>query len=646
MLSINKQILLDIFIISLILFVGYSLKYENIRPSGSYLILYGITLINWIVLSVYHGKYDHFSNMDRSLYLKSSLWVAAYSLFFTTLMISIVGIISISRLFLLSTLIFLFLKEVVLGLLFLTEQNHDAIPLSENDRREQFKDLVSIKYMLPSLVWLVAIFIFMVWLKTSRVYYYEGLEQILLVLFGSWAISTGITYRYNRNIQHNIYYFISPYLKSGILMLLLVSIFYFFFRLEPLSRFLLFGTVIVHTLFEVLMFSMVFLMRNLEDTDKQELQDTSTLVPKENLLFHSRNESSNSLKYNLGDILKDAVRDESWITMLTTRFEKSEFEKDDVSILSTQSIFNIDILEPSSLWILLNLEKVNNQRRINQYLLSSYKKIKAGGWITGSYTALEDEWLRIRSKMPKIIFLLLYPGNFTIHRILPKIPYLKYIYFTLTKGKNRKLSRAEMMGRLAYCGFKIVDETTHDSSSYFIAQKTHHPSQEPNPSYGMVIQLERIGYKGKRIKIYKFRTMHPYSEFIQKEVFEQNDLDESGKLKNDFRLTSWGKILRKIWIDELPQLLNWLRGDVDLVGVRALSEHYYSLYPRELQELRIKFKPGLVPPYYADLPKNFKEIIESEEKYLLQKQEHPFKTDFVYFWKVFYNIAIKGARSQ
>lgn len=49
---------------------------------------------------------------------------------------------------------------------------------------------------------------------------------------------------------------------------------------------------------------------------------------------------------------------------------------------------------------------------------------------------------------------------------------------------------------------------------------------------------------------------------------------------------------------------------IDLVGVRALSEHYFNLYPPDLQELRCKFKPGLVPPFYADMPVTFEEIVE------------------------------------
>jgi lipopolysaccharide/colanic/teichoic acid biosynthesis glycosyltransferase len=104
--------------------------------------------------------------------------------------------------------------------------------------------------------------------------------------------------------------------------------------------------------------------------------------------------------------------------------------------------------------------------------------------------------------------------------------------------------------------------------------------------------------------------------------------------------------LRRCFIDELPQIYNWLKGDLKLVGVRALSEQYFSLYPKDMQKLRIKSKPGLVPPYYADTPQSFDEIVESERKYLKQKHEHPIKTDLIYFFRAIINIVFRGARSQ
>jgi lipopolysaccharide/colanic/teichoic acid biosynthesis glycosyltransferase len=239
-----------------------------------------------------------------------------------------------------------------------------------------------------------------------------------------------------------------------------------------------------------------------------------------------------------------------------------------------------------------------------------------------------------------------YAVDFLFKRMAPKLKGINKVYFALTRGHARVLSRSELMGRLYFCGYKVVRTTEIGDSFYFIARKVMTPSLDKNPTYGPFIRLKRVGYQGKKIYIHKFRTMHPYAEYLQTVVYEQNKLHENGKLKDDFRVTPWGKVLRKLWLDELPQLVNFVRGDVGIFGVRALSEHYFSLYPKDVQDLRIQTKPGLIPPYYADMPRNFNEIIESERRYLLRKLEQPVRTDVEYFFKAVYNIVFRGARSQ
>ena len=101
-----------------------------------------------------------------------------------------------------------------------------------------------------------------------------------------------------------------------------------------------------------------------------------------------------------------------------------------------------------------------------------------------------------------------------------------------------------------------------------------------------------------------------------------------------------------MWIDELPMLVNLFKGDCKLFGIRPLSEHYLSLYDEEFRKRRIKYKPGLVPPYYADMPTNINEIIKSEETYLNNFDRNRIKTDFNYFWKSFNNIIINSKRSS
>ena len=89
-----------------------------------------------------------------------------------------------------------------------------------------------------------------------------------------------------------------------------------------------------------------------------------------------------------------------------------------------------------------------------------------------------------------------------------------------------------------------------------------------------------------------------------------------------------------------------LKGDMKIVGVRPLSKHYLSLYDKELQDKRVKFKPGLLPPFYADMPQTLEEIQDSEMKYLTQCEEKgTFLTDLRYFFKILKNILIERARS-
>jgi lipopolysaccharide/colanic/teichoic acid biosynthesis glycosyltransferase len=140
--------------------------------------------------------------------------------------------------------------------------------------------------------------------------------------------------------------------------------------------------------------------------------------------------------------------------------------------------------------------------------------------------------------------------------------------------------------------------------------------------------------------------MHPYAEYLQEYIYEQNNLKDGGKFKDDFRITSWGRFFRKFWIDELPMAINFLKGEIKLVGVRPLSEQYLSLYSDELKQKRIQAKPGLVPPFYADLPVSLDDIMQSELKYLNLYNQHPFKTDCSYFLKAVKNIVFKRARTN
>jgi exopolysaccharide biosynthesis polyprenyl glycosylphosphotransferase len=104
----------------------------------------------------------------------------------------------------------------------------------------------------------------------------------------------------------------------------------------------------------------------------------------------------------------------------------------------------------------------------------------------------------------------------------------------------------------------------------------------------------RVGLNKRQFKIYKFRTMIANAEQVQDQLLSMNEMKGPVfKIKNDPRVTPLGRILRKTSIDELPQLFNVLKGDMSLVGPRAMSMRDYNLFDQDWQRRRFSVKPGI-----------------------------------------------------
>ena len=151
-----------------------------------------------------------------------------------------------------------------------------------------------------------------------------------------------------------------------------------------------------------------------------------------------------------------------------------------------------------------------------------------------------------------------------------------------------------------------------------------------DPKAGPIFRQTRIGRNGKPFTIYKFRSMCADAEERLPELLKRNEMEGPAfKLHDDPRITRIGRIIRKTSIDELPQLINILKGDMTIVGPRpALPREVlqYSDYQRQ----RLEVVPGLtcywqVQPHRNDIP--FDEWVELDLKYI---RERSIKTD----WKI------------
>ena len=315
-------------------------------------------------------------------------------------------------------------------------------------------------------------------------------------------------------------------------------------------------------------------------------------------------------------------------------------------VISTTTRFNLLYQPEDYLKGIINLRKVNDIRYINKFFETINAKLPVNGKFIGCAETKDQRKKRILRKIPPVFNWIYYFFDFIIKRVFPKFNLTKGIYFFLTRGENRVLTRAEILGRLYSCGFELEDEQFINGRYFFCMNKTTEPVYPKKPTYGALVKLPRIGKEGKIIRVYKMRTMHPYSEFLQSYLYNNHSLQDGGKFKNDFRISSTGRLMRALWIDELPMLINWMRGELKLVGVRPISEQYFSLYSKEHQVRRNKYKPGLIPPFYADLPNSLEEIEASEKKFLDAYDIHPFRTNWRYFWRTWYNIIFKKARSK
>ncbi|MEY8735989.1 sugar transferase [Lactobacillus sp. AN1001] len=129
---------------------------------------------------------------------------------------------------------------------------------------------------------------------------------------------------------------------------------------------------------------------------------------------------------------------------------------------------------------------------------------------------------------------------------------------------------------------------------------------------------ERVGKDGKRFKIYKFRSMYVNADTLLEKLKEKNEVTgPMFKMKNDPRVTSVGRFLRKTSLDELPQLLNVLRGDMSLVGPRPPLPSEVEEYS-EYDKQRLWVVPGCTGLWQATERNNvgFAEMVELDLKYI------------------------------
>lgn len=154
-----------------------------------------------------------------------------------------------------------------------------------------------------------------------------------------------------------------------------------------------------------------------------------------------------------------------------------------------------------------------------------------------------------------------------------------------------------------------------------------------DPKGGPLFSQERVGKNGKKFLMYKFRSMYIDAEDHLQDLMRYNEKDRiTFKIKGDPRITRFGKFMRRTSLDELPQLINILKGDMSIVGPRPPLPREVAQYTRYDWQ-RLEVTPGLtcywqIRPDRYELSMN--EWVELDLKYI---RERNWWLDWWLIWK-------------
>ncbi len=470
-----------------------------------------------------------------------------------------------------------------------------------------------------------------------------------------WFASSVVSHQFELDFRQNYWKYINNFIKEYFVFACIASFFVLIFRLHGDPMHLLVGGVFAYAGISFCAFSSLFFTKIPRKTDDSRIDYLKDTEVSDELVDTSKISKVDLWKPIYADdvniTFRDKLRDIQLIKfpgLFSSIDEKVDLNGLNIKysiVTRTTDVYDVEVLPDSRLQLFMNLQDLNRMRHINSYLIEVNNKLEPDGLFIGRFEPIKNRYNRFLRRYPFYFAQIFYARDFIWHRVFPKLPVFRSVYFAISKGRKRALSIAEAFGRIYYCGFQLASAFELEGCLYFIAIKKLKPPLGHAPLYGPLFKMKRVGENGKNIFVYKIRTMHPYSEYLQEFVYDTNNLEVGGKLKDDFRVTSWGRVLRKLWIDELPMIINLFRGDLKLVGVRPLSGHYLSLYDESLRLRRMKHKPGLIPPFYVDMPKTLDQIMESERRYLDAYEGSPLLTDIKYLFKAVRNIVLRGARS-
>jgi len=538
---------IDFLLLTVALFGVQLAKRQTPKLSMLYIGLFAVFYLFWLAISLIMEKYRKIFQktfLEAIVVIVKSNIALVYLISFAVVLWSELSAISRMQTFGVCAA-FLMLELGAYSLYYLFHKIHiNGRGVTVQIEKEPF-GAMSYPLMIIDAGLVLAAFLVMNYFKRDSFALPPRYDQAILLLYALWAVSAVFAKKFNTSVFAVSYgAAFSRCIKAAVFMGAGLGVIIFAFRLFYYSRLQLFGVPVAILAFEVVIYYLYYLYWKQGKIGK-DIETTAEVREVIDLQESNRNLPQNKCDPKISEPVETKLRhaleffDPKLFEFIRDAIDLKALDRRATSLMSADDIDAIGHLEDSVHSLFINLHKTNDLRWINRYFLQVYKKLQNQGYFIGKAHTISTHKKHYYEKYPKYIAGVFYYINFLWCRIFPKLPFAKKLYFTLTQGRNRMVSKAEIFGRLYFCGFKVVDAMEIGNRLFFIAQKVKMPSYQTNPTYCPIVQLKRIGFNGRMINVYKFRTMYPYSESLQEYIYQQNDLNAGGKFNHDFRVTDW-----------------------------------------------------------------------------------------------------------
>ena len=380
----------------------YVLFYYLKTGSFSFNYIYTILFIYFLIISSFISFYYEPKNYSFRRRSKESILEFLFILFILSLIVSLTSLIDISRLFLLQVVFANSFFRWLIGFYF--QRNIPEVPKkAQQNKFSKKRAFISFAILFISMIISYNY-------KFGFSVEYQWIEQYALIFIVIWWLTSLITKKfYVRNTQ-NLFYKITPFIKSQSLFIISISILLFWFRFDYLSRQLLFVAAGLFSIFETFFFIILFSRKETQITKVNEYKSFEQSLLK--ISKSERRRLPNEYLLEKLKIIKNKQVSRFVLDCITNY--NINLSKNSLTVVETSNPNNF-MMQDASQNCIVNFELVNNFRYINNMFL--YMNLKPGGYYFGSFSPLEEDYMYLRDRMPRFLFTLLYPFHFAIYRV-------------------------------------------------------------------------------------------------------------------------------------------------------------------------------------------------------------------------------------